>query len=396
VRVDTPLPDGTLLTNAALITDTEDVTDTGEVTTPVSGEHTITLLKDVTPSVASPGDVLTYTLTWQVFGTEPAPDVTISDTLPAHTTFITATRPVIRWGNRLIWPLGDRTPGDSGFVTFTVQVDWDVPSGTVIYNAALITDTSDVTDTGETSTTILSPVLALDKRLIRYNHDDDVITFSIVITNVGPVVVDVVPLFDDYDHRFLRFAHATPYTPNLVITYSGWLSWTDLTEPPPHGFGHDLSPGERLVITTVFEVVGDITRTTNIAITDGDDDDEEIINIPTAVQLRYLRVLEQEDGLLIAWGTFLEYAYGYEIYRAQQATWDALSAQRIAFQPGVSGIEGADYVYLDTDVTPMSRYWYWLVALGDGGPRTRYGPVSALFTGQPLHYLYLPLVLRSR
>ena len=362
----------------------------------MSGEHTITLIKDVTPSVASPGDVLTYTLTWQVFGTEPAINVTISDTLPVHTALITATQPVIRQGNRLIWPLGDHSPGDSGFVTFTVRVDWDVPSGTVIYNAALITDTSDVTDTGETSTTILLPVLNLDKRLVHYNRDDDVITFSIVITNVGPVVAETVPLFDDYDHRFLRFAHATPCTPNLVIVASGWLSWTDLTDPPPYGFGHDLLPGARLVLTTVFEVVGDITRTTNIAITDGDDDDEEIIDIPTGVQLRYLRVVDQEDGLLIAWGTSAEYAYGYEVYRAQQESWDILSAQRVAFQAGVGGIEGADYAYLDTGVTPMVRYWYWLVAIGDGGQRTRYGPVSALFTGQSLRHLYLPLVLRSR
>ena len=152
VRVDTPLLTGTVLFNAALITDTQGITDTDTVDTPVESAHTLALTKTAEPPVVQAGDLLTYTLAWAVSGNEPALSVTISDTLPAHTSFVTATLPHTLTDDLVRWPLGNQDPDASGVVTLVVRVDTPLLTGTMLSNAALITDTQGITDTDTVDT----------------------------------------------------------------------------------------------------------------------------------------------------------------------------------------------------------------------------------------------------
>ena len=85
VDVDSPLLDGTVITNTAWVTSTEGITDTDTVTTEVESAHTLAITKTAAPSPVQSGGLLTYTLEWSVTGNETALGVTLSDTVPgAH------------------------------------------------------------------------------------------------------------------------------------------------------------------------------------------------------------------------------------------------------------------------------------------------------------------------
>ncbi len=120
------------------------------------------MTKSAWPSPVQAGDLLTYTIAYTVTGDEPVYGVTVSDTVPVNTTFVTATLPHILIGDTVVWPLGDFLPPASGItqatgiLTLVVQVDSPLVSGTVIYNAVAITDTSGLTDTDDITTPVQS------------------------------------------------------------------------------------------------------------------------------------------------------------------------------------------------------------------------------------------------
>jgi uncharacterized repeat protein (TIGR01451 family) len=158
VRVDSPLVSGTVIYNAAAITDTAGLTDTDAVTTPVESSHSLSVTKTADPAVVQAGGLLTYTLAWAVSGNEPAFGVTISDTVPMSTTYVSCEPAAIcaESGGVVTWALGDQYPPASGVVTLVVRVDSPLVSGTVIYNAVAITDTAGLTDTDEVTTPVES------------------------------------------------------------------------------------------------------------------------------------------------------------------------------------------------------------------------------------------------
>jgi uncharacterized repeat protein (TIGR01451 family)/fimbrial isopeptide formation D2 family protein len=203
VRVDTPLVSGTVIANAVLITDTSGLTDTDTVTTPVTSAHALHITKTASPSPVQAGDLLTYTIAWAVSGNEPAFGVTVSDTVPVSTSYVACYPAAIcsEAGGRVTWSLGDRYPPASGAVTLVVRVDSAVPSGTLIYNAVAITDTSDITDTDDVTTPVETRA---DLAVAKADEPDPVIvgtllTYTLVVTNHGPsvardaVVTDTLP-----------------------------------------------------------------------------------------------------------------------------------------------------------------------------------------------------------
>ncbi len=203
VQVASPLVSGTVLYNAVAITDTAGLTDTDEVTTPVQSSHSLSIAKSANPSPVQAGDLLTYTLAWAVSGNEPAFGVTISDTVPANTSYVTCYPTGICGlsGGVVTWSLGDQYPPASGVVTLVVRVDSAVLSGTLIYNAVAITDTSGITDTDEITTPVET---SADLAVAKADDPDPVIvgtilTYTLVVTNYGPsdaqnvVVSDTLP-----------------------------------------------------------------------------------------------------------------------------------------------------------------------------------------------------------
>ncbi len=132
--------------------------DTDEITTPVQSSHSLSITKTASPSPVQAGDRLTYTLAWAVTGNEPAFGVTVSDTVPANTTYEACYGGLScgESGGLVTWSLGTVNPPASGVVTLVVQVASPLVSGTVLYNAVAITDTSGLSDTDEVTTPVES------------------------------------------------------------------------------------------------------------------------------------------------------------------------------------------------------------------------------------------------
>ncbi|HUV29682.1 MAG TPA: PKD domain-containing protein [Acidobacteriota bacterium] len=103
---------------------------------------TMGISKDVSATLASPGDPLTYTIT--VINDNPAiaQDVVVLDAIPDSTTYVPGS---ITGGgvwdpatDSLFWDLGDFSPFESRTLSFQVTIDPDVAGGQEIPNTALV------------------------------------------------------------------------------------------------------------------------------------------------------------------------------------------------------------------------------------------------------------------
>ncbi len=403
-------------TNAVVVTTTtsdrhpQDNRDE-EPTTPL--QPGLALVKTVRPGWAARGQLITYLLQITNTGQVYLDPLALTDTLPPDFHYVRSsgvpTDPDLITGSLLVWSdLGRLDPGASLTVAFAVTATPGI-TGTYI-NVATATGTTPaetLTDTDDVPVVIGDPAVVVDKGLVAYERDPiapNHVTFTIRITNVGPSVVDVLPLFDRYDPTCLKFVTATPLPDEGAD--DGLLTWYDLTGPAPHGWGHNLVPGDAFLVTTVFTVVRDITTTVNTAIvTDardvhdnparGDDDSAVVNDVPTAVELRYFRATVEVGAVRLEWATAVEVDhYGFELYRQELGA--NAEATLLAFLPGQGGGGGRRYAYTDRAVLPGRRYRYWLVDVDTRGRRTVHPAVEVRVTEQAAtHRLYLPLVLRQ-
>jgi uncharacterized repeat protein (TIGR01451 family) len=167
VNVTSPLASGTVLTNTAWVTSAQGVGATGTETTTVSSVPILTLAKVDDPDPVAVGGVLLYTLIATNLATAnaTATSVVVTDVVPANTTFVTATQtgfsgPV---GEVITWTLSELDPGNSAVVTFTVEVDADLASGSELSNAAWITSAQGVGASDVETTTVLAEDMTVGK-----------------------------------------------------------------------------------------------------------------------------------------------------------------------------------------------------------------------------------------
>ncbi|MBN1179570.1 MAG: DUF11 domain-containing protein, partial [Anaerolineae bacterium] len=411
-------------TNLALVdSDTsDDNTDNNEAdepTTPlVPG---LEMIKTVLPGAAVPNMPFTYVVVITNTGQVTLDPVTLTDTLPSldfHYVAGSATpsEPAVT-PPLLVWPdLGALLPGETLTVSFAVTVTPGISVGTY-WNVALVSGEHPggvITDTDDVPISIQDPAVVISKQLIGFDRDEwapNYVTFTISISNVGVSAIDTLPVYDLYDPYYLHFATSSPVTPNTVDNVNGQAVWLDLTGPAPNGFGRNLLPGEAFTITTVFTVVNNITTpVTNTAVvsdaidiydnpTPPDDDDETIVDIPTAVTLRYFRAVVELTGIRLEWATTVEVDnFGFRVLRATQS--NVTQASEIAFVRSTcqGNLCGATYDYLDQSVEPGRTYWYWLVDVDDAGNdnETVYGPTSEYVAIDGIRQrIFLPLVLRQ-
>lgn len=170
VQANEPLVNGTQLVNTAMLTDAQGITRIDQATTTIVSSHTLVLSKSASPLSLAPGDILTYTLRYTVTGNAPAPNVTLTDTLPNGVTLIAADpAPALLSGQTQTWAFGTLSPTLAAPVTGTVVVTAQLSSapvlnGTPFTNTARITDTSGQNDDANAViTAITSHTLAITK-----------------------------------------------------------------------------------------------------------------------------------------------------------------------------------------------------------------------------------------
>ncbi len=103
--------------------------------------HGLGLALKGTPAVLHNGDRITYTITYTVTGAEPASGLVLTTTVPALTTFVSATGGATPVGGQLTWALGTLAAGASGQVSFEVDAANGVES-TAVGTAAWLRDAS--------------------------------------------------------------------------------------------------------------------------------------------------------------------------------------------------------------------------------------------------------------
>jgi len=195
---------------------------------------------------------------WEFGFTEPAP---ISITYDIYTSTLVITDP---------FQSADGVAWDTFMFTTTVPAD-----ATYIIVQAESRDTADAADLEWIVQTFemeeACPEIQLSKTLVDppggVAQPGDPVTYTIVITNTGNTRLVTVPLTDTYDTNYLQYAGADPQSDDNIN--DGVINWSDLTAPPPNGFGVDMYPGDVWTVTVTFTATNTITETVNTAVVDG-------------------------------------------------------------------------------------------------------------------------------
>ncbi len=224
VRVNSPLPNGTVLHNSATLrSDQTQPLATPVVDVTVSSAPQLTLDKQATRAAVNAGGTLSYVLKYENNGSDTATNVVIEDPLPTNTTLISAQAGGTLTGGTLQWTIGDVPAGSSASVGFSVRVDDPLPNGTVLHNTATISsaETGSVASQRVDTTVSSRPVLTIDQVADRSTaNPGNQVTYTLTYANRGSDAATAV-LIQDQLPSDSRFVSATgPYSEtNGLVTW---------------------------------------------------------------------------------------------------------------------------------------------------------------------------------
>src|SRR5260221_44184 len=191
VNVNSPLANGTVIHNTTYGIDSVDTAPPAgaDDTTTVSSAPILSISKADGPDPVAAGSNITYTLSYSNTGNEDATGVVIADTIPANTSFVSATSAGTLASVVVTWNLGGRAAGASSTVTLVVSVTIPLANGTVIHNNTYGIDSNETAPTAgadDTTTVSSSPTLNISKA----DGPDPVaagsnITYTISYSNTG-------------------------------------------------------------------------------------------------------------------------------------------------------------------------------------------------------------------
>jgi uncharacterized protein (DUF362 family) len=114
---------------------------------------------------------------------------------------------------------------------------------------------------------------------------------------------------------------------------------------------------------------------------------------PTAVDLVSFTASAQGNTILLGWETATEIdTLGFNLYRGVTPSSASLRLNEDPIPSKAPGsLYGATYTWLDENIVPGIRYYYWLQDVGNYGVTALHGPVQTAG-----HWIYLPLVTNRR
>ena len=229
-EVDAPLPDGTVISNSADLSSDEVPTVSTTIDATVRSAPVLTISKQGSTDTATPGDLISWTVEVSNTGNANASAVTVSDLLPADTTFDSASN-----GGRfdpntgtVSWNLGILQAGASEEFTLTARVNSPLANGTRLVNVASI----DSDQTAPTEAVAEATVASLpDLRLDKVGTPDPVeagaeIRWLITLENTGTDDASGVTLVDTLpsDTVFLAAAPGATESAGVVTWNVGTLA----------------------------------------------------------------------------------------------------------------------------------------------------------------------------
>jgi len=202
--INTPLDDGTLITNTATLNDgVNPAFETAPAQTVVHSAADLSgSTKTVDKSIAAPGQAIEYTITLRNGGTRNAPNAVLTDTLPANVSFIDSSIIVAGGGvaaynaaeNQIRWT-GAVNVGQSVTIRYRVRLNSSLPSGTSIENMATVADGWGVETEIGPATTVAGYQLGLSLTDERETvQPGERITYTAVISGADPLGIGYVQL----------------------------------------------------------------------------------------------------------------------------------------------------------------------------------------------------------
>lgn len=251
VRVNSPLPNGTIISNnfsedynLSVSNNFSFAPTPPDVTTTVVSTPELRLVKSATPTpTIEAGDRLTYTIAFSNTGNADATNVIITDTLSNAVIYEADSAGGVHdgspQGGNIVWNIGtlDGEGAESGLITVTVTVSSPLANGTLIPNTVVI-DTAENVGQSDTITTIVTsrPELDIIKSVTPTPTVEagDLLTYTLLVSNEGNAnaqqveISDVIPLNTSFVSATPGFSPASPL-PGAPIT---WLTSTVLVGSP--------------------------------------------------------------------------------------------------------------------------------------------------------------------
>jgi uncharacterized repeat protein (TIGR01451 family) len=215
VNVNASALDGSIITNTATVTsdaaDPDSADNTATTTTTVNTLADLSITKTDSPDPVDPGSDITYTITITNAGPSDAQTVSLSDSVPANTTFVSAmqtsgpaftlTTPPVGGTGSLDATAATLAAGASATFTFVVNVDPATADGTLLSNTATATATTTDPDSANNTDTETTAVQVVNLAVSKTDSPDPVVagtnlTYTITLTNTGSGTADTVSLSD--------------------------------------------------------------------------------------------------------------------------------------------------------------------------------------------------------
>lgn len=187
-----PLANGSVLLNRVAISNSVGViTATDSVSDVVASAHALQLEKWAEPSAIAAGQLITYGLRYTITGNALAPNLVLTDVLPAQTTLVSCNGCSAN-GQTLRWALGNVVPPMTGGLMFRVRAAANITASgdgsAIITNVAVLADDDGQQAMAQASVRVgthaaLSIRKSVTPTAVRHG---DVLTYTLVVHNDGP------------------------------------------------------------------------------------------------------------------------------------------------------------------------------------------------------------------
>jgi uncharacterized repeat protein (TIGR01451 family)/gliding motility-associated-like protein len=279
VRVDPNLKEGTVIVNNA---NASSVTDPGSPKS--SNDVEVSVLRGITPilgitkqanrATVPQGEDISYTISVTNSGNTFATGVTITDALPAGTSFVSANFGGTLSNGVVTWNFGIISPGQTLNLTLVVRVSANLSGGTQIINTAVVASVSDP-ETPLISNPIVVvveepfPIIQITKRAASTEvFAGSNLVYTITVRNVGTAPATAVVVNDDLPDGTTFVSATGGGTHN-----AGIVTWNLGT----------INPGQSQILTVTVNVRSDLAPGTvirNVAVVESPDIEEPIETEP--------------------------------------------------------------------------------------------------------------------
>ncbi len=406
VTVGAATPSGTIITDTATVsaatTDPNPSNNVATATTVVAtaGQADLALTKTGTPNPVLAGNNLTYTITVTNNGPATAANVTMQDTLPSNTSFVSITTPP---GWTCPAPSGgfqnctnpSVVSGATATFTMVLKVTAGTAPGTAITNSATVsssstTDPTNANNSASTTSNVASPTQA-DVAIIKTASPEPVdqgtnLTYTLQVTNNGPAVATGITVTDPLPSQ-VTFTSSSIAASQGSCAYNSGTTTVNCTL-------NNMSVGALVIITinvnaATFSSATLSSNTATVAATTSDPNSTNnsstaitTIQSPTAVELTSFQAQSRPGGgVLLEWRTREESRnLGFHLYREDaqgrvRIDPSLIAGSALLMRGGRPQHRAKTYQWIDAQGGPQSTYWLEDVDLN--GTTTLHGPVYA-------------------